>query len=243
MIGSVIKSARLWYYRQKATRENRSVVHFLHIGKSGGTAIKSALNIKNKPLVYPGHVLFAHPHNFTLMDVPEGEKVFFVVRDPVDRFVSGFYSRKRKGMPRIYREWTKGEEEAFRWFDTPNELAMALCDQDEPRAKAAAKAMKEIYHVKSSYWDWFENETYFLTRLNDVIFVGTQKTLNQDFQQLKKTLNLPEYISLPDDDVNTHKNPDSLDKSLDSVARKNLKNWYAQDYRFLELLKEQHLID
>jgi hypothetical protein len=47
-------------------------LHFLHIGKTGGTAIKHAIgplaSIKN---------LVLHPHSVRLSDIPAGERVFF----------------------------------------------------------------------------------------------------------------------------------------------------------------------
>ncbi len=243
MIGRAIKSSRLFLYRTKARIQNKTIVHFLHIGKSGGTAVKAALGNKDKPLKCNDYYIFSHPHNYTLMHTCKGEKVFFFVRDPIDRFISGFYSRQRKGRPRIYREWSKGEKIAFEHFGTPNELGMALSSENTDRKQQAIDAMKSIYHVKSSYWDWFKNPDYLLSRLDDIAFVGTQKNLNDDFLRLKKTFNLPESIKLPQDNVNTHKNPDNLDKRLDSQAIANLKKWYADDYMFLDHLADKGFIN
>src|SRR6056297_3418392 len=67
-------------------------VHFLHIRKAGGTAIKEAL----KDIAVKQNVIL-HPHKTRLKDIPEGEKVFFFLRNPVSRFVSGFNSRLREG--------------------------------------------------------------------------------------------------------------------------------------------------
>lgn len=79
MIGSAIKSGRLFLYRTKANIQNKTIVHFLHIGKSGGTAIKSALGNKDKPLKCNDSFIFSHPHNFTLMHTHKGEKVFIML--------------------------------------------------------------------------------------------------------------------------------------------------------------------
>ncbi|MEA3449333.1 MAG: hypothetical protein U9Q98_12935 [Bacteroidota bacterium] len=78
--------------------------------------------------------------------------------------------------------------------------------------------------------------------MEDIVYVGTQKNLNDDFLRLKEILNFPEYVQLPYDNVNTHKNPEYLDKHLDTAARKNLEKWYETDYHFLKLLKENNLI-
>ena len=49
-------------------------------------------------------------------------KAVFALRDPLTRFISGFYSGLRKGAPRYDIGWSKGEKRAFSWFSTPQEL-------------------------------------------------------------------------------------------------------------------------
>src|SRR6056297_1213665 len=95
-------------------------VHFLHIRKAGGTAIKEAL----KDIAVKQNVIL-HPHKTRLKDIPEGEKVFFFLRNPVSRFVSGFNSRLREGKPRYNSPWNEGEKVAFSRFPTANDLAEA----------------------------------------------------------------------------------------------------------------------
>ena len=74
-------------------------VHFLHIRKTGGTAVKHALKSHLRTRRY---LIFLHKHNVKLKDVPVGDKVFFFLRDPVSRFVSGFYSKQRRGRPSLF---------------------------------------------------------------------------------------------------------------------------------------------
>lgn len=82
-------------------------LHFVHVGKTGGTAIKQALlshrlayrherNAHKLPAGPYGRI-HLHKHRFRLGDVPPGDFVFFCVRDPIARFVSGFY-RDRKSV-------------------------------------------------------------------------------------------------------------------------------------------------
>jgi hypothetical protein len=207
-------------------------IHFLHVGKTGGTAVKEALQ---------GHLkinnrrIFLHSHDYSLMDVPEGDKVFFFLRDPISRFVSGFYSRKRKGRPRYYYPWSEEEEKAFNRFETPNELATALSDEQLEKQEAARYAMKSISHVQDFYLKWYGNESYFLSRLSDILLVGRQETLEQDFSRLKQLLDLPSHVRLPSKDQKAHKNPSHLDTDLEKEAIQNLSDWYASDYAFLEL--------
>jgi hypothetical protein len=238
-----LKSRLIVSYRllKRATKgtinrlHRKRIVHLLHIGKTGGTAVKCALNGHEHAGAYE---LVLHEHNFGMTQTPLGEKVVFMVRDPLSRFVSGFYGRQRQDQPRHHAPWTPGEAVAFQRFSTPNELALALSSDDEPRRAEAVEAMQSINHIRSPHWAWFKNESYFLSRSSDIVFIGFQETLDEDFMLLKQVLGLPEEIRLPQDEVAAHKNPAHLDKHLDEEAVRNLKIWYGSDYRFLSLCKE-----
>lgn len=156
--------------------------------------------------------------------------------------MSGFYSRKRKGRPRYNFEWSPEEREAFNTFETPNHLGLSLSSNDEILKAKANRAMKGIFNVNSSYWDWFVNEETFLKRIGDIIFVGEQEHLNEDFLRLKEILDLPDSCELPRDSVRSHRNPDDLDRHLGPEAIRNLRRWYAGDHRFMELLRQNKLI-
>jgi len=41
--------------------------------------------------------------------------------------------------------------------------------------------MRSIFHVKDSYWKWFDNEQYYHSRLCDIFFIGFQENLSEDF--------------------------------------------------------------
>src|SRR5262249_7763882 len=96
-------------------------VHFLHIRKTGGTAIIEAL----RPVAQPFRIVL-HAHDTKLGEIPPDHKVFFFVRHPVPRFVSGFFSRLRRGAPRYNYEWNDAEARAFSRFQTPSALGEAL---------------------------------------------------------------------------------------------------------------------
>ncbi len=98
-------------------------------------------------------------------------------------------------------------------------------------------AMKCIHHVKSSYWTWFESEDYFKSRLPDLFFVGFQEQLTDDFEILKSMLGCHANANLPGDDINAHRSPGNLDTALDDEAIINLKDWYREDLRFIDLCR------
>ncbi len=214
---------------------NKLPIHFLHISKTGGTAIKYA--IRQHPATEQ-YIIHLHPHNFRLSHVPIGEKVIFFLRDPISRFVSGFYSRQRQGQPRYFSPWSTNEKIAFEKFDTPNQLALALSSINIEERQCAQFAMKHIQHIKDPYWNWFGNEDYFKSRLSDILFIGFQEQLKEDFKVLKSIIGLSHNTELPTDDVQAHRNPKQLNGTMENMAVTNLKIWYKNDYTFISLCKQ-----
>jgi len=212
------------------------LAHFLHVGKTGGTAIKYALGGCLDACTY--HIIL-HPHSTTLMDVPVGEKFFFFLRDPLTRFISGFYSRQRRGQPRYNFPWSEGEAAAFGVFPTANLLAEALTDSDIRRRSAAEQAFGAIQHVRDVYATWFGDAQGFAARTADLLFVGFQERLDKDFEALKRVLGLPGSLRLPTDPVEAHRDPDPDSRvyELSPLARRNLEVWYAADLAFYTMMR------
>ena len=208
-------------------------VHFLHIGKTGGTAIKEALlGVRS-----PKYFIFLHKHNVSLQDIPNGDKIFFVVRNPITRFVSGFNSRQRQGQPRYFYQWNDKEKIAFANFKTANNLAESLSSSDSELRYSAECAMRSITHVKSSFYDWVISNEYFEQRKCDILFVGFQESLDLDFDELKTILNLPSLVSLSSDPVKKHASLDNQDVFLSELALANLTQWYKKDIDFYNYCK------
>jgi hypothetical protein len=225
----------------------RRIVHVLHIGKTGGTAFAAATGSSPRVKAALGEGrggasrVIRHRHAFTLADVPHGEFCVFFVRDPLTRYVSGFYSRQREGRPRYHRPWTDEERRAFGAFGTPNELALALSSDQESRRGEAVRAFQSIMHVKDSYWQWLKDEAYLAQRRASILFVGAQENLARDFGQLCEILGM--RGELPRSDVAAHRNPAGLDYGLAEEAVENLRDWYSRDYACLRLLSSwyEHL--
>jgi hypothetical protein len=224
------RPTRWW---QKA--RGKQFVHFLHLGKTGGTAIKYALRNSKSPDRF---AIYLHPHKTRLSDVPVGESVVFFLRDPISRFTSGFFSRQRQGQPRYTSRWSPEEEGAFSTFSSPNQLALALSSANDEERAGAVTAMRSIEHVRDSYWRWFVSREYFLSRRADLFFVGFQASLAADFEILKAKLSLPDSLRLPDNDIDAHRNPADVDRTLDHEATANLRRWYKGDFQFIDLCRE-----
>ena len=215
--------------------QGRRIVHLFHLGKTGGTAIKAALAGHEKSGDYE---VILHDHALFLDQIPTTEHFAFVLRDPVTRFVSGFYSRLRQELPRHDGPWSPEEEAAFARFHTPNELALAISSTDSEARQSAAQAILKIRHIESPQWRWFNDINYFLSRRSKILFIGFLESLDVDFMLFKRILNLPPGIELPRDELQAHRSPADFDKRLDDEAIRNLKIWYRKDYEFLEVCKK-----
>jgi hypothetical protein len=225
--------AELWSASLRARVHRRRVAHFLHIGKTAGSAIRRAL--REAP-PSPTYDIARHTHGVRLADLPRGDKFFFVVRDPLDRFVSGFYSRLRQGAPKYVDPWTADEERAFERFPTPSALGLGLAGSGQERV-AAVDAMRSIGHVRTSYWDWFGSEPALRRRSGDLLFVGYQEMLDDQVPDLARCLSLP-TLELPRDPAVAHRTADDVDRTLAPEARAALERWYEREFDFVDLCRE-----
>jgi hypothetical protein len=174
-------------------------------------------------------------HGDHLDAIPETDHFFFCVRDPISRFLSGFLSRQRQGLPRYHIPWTEDEAVAFARFDSPVALAVSLSAGGLEQQHAEA-AMRAIYHVRDSYWKWFKEPDYFKRRSDNILWIGRQESL--DLRPLAAVLDL-EGLELPADPRRANKTL-VVKPELSELGKQNLRQWYAKDYEFLELCDELH---
>ena len=212
-------------------------VHFMHISKTGGSAVKYAIRQARKDaggtLLSPWGPILGHKHRFRLSDVPDGDKAVVTLRDPTSRFVSGFYSRQRKGAPRYKREWSEREELAFEWFATPAELAEALAEPEGELRGRGELAMQSMFHLRRRQASWTGPPAYLLSHLYKVLYFARQETLDEDWERLKELLGLPAGLALPRDEATAHRTPYAHDLSMSDKAVHALHAWYGADYEIL----------
>jgi len=175
-----------------------------------------------------------HSHEVKLEQIPAGQPVIFALREPVQRFISGFNSRRRQGRPRYHSPWNQAEAAAFGKFPTANDLANALSSpHDQTKAQAVA-AMQSIQHVCSHYQFWLNSFEYLESRSQDLLWIGRTEHLARDFEILKSLLKLPEKCALPTDDVLSHRHLDTDERWLDATGLRNIEQWYRSDREMLE---------
>ncbi len=122
----------------------------LHIGKTGGSFLRSVLRHNRQQWSRPLQLL-RHSASManTIENFGDDRQVAFTFRNPTDRFVSAFYSRQRQGRPTYQFQWSAEEAAAFLWFETAEEFALALASPDHRRRSAALFAFDAIEHLRS----------------------------------------------------------------------------------------------
>jgi hypothetical protein len=213
---------------------NRRCVYFLHIGKNAGTQIGSLAHQLNE--LSRKNMIVRQPHHVLLWALPREDPYFFSIRNPISRFRSGFYSRKRKGQPRYNVAWSPHDEIAFAEFEHANELAESLFEPGKV-GNAACAAMKSIIHTSMNQCDWFSCQGNFL-RLRPPLWIVRQENFEADMNVLISRAFPdidPSRIDFSTDDVSSHKNDYSGVPALSQKAKENLERWYAQDIAFYDM--------
>ena len=218
-------------------------VHFIHVGKCGGTALRFAVREAQEergPIESRWGRLSAQAgHRVTLADVPDGDTAVLAFRDPVSRFVSGFHSRLRKGRPRHFRDWSDNERKAFGWFETPEDLADALGDGWRRRRRAEF-AMRSIRQLRRPMTRWAGRPAFFRENLDKVLYVARLETLDEDWERLKELLDIPRDVLLPQDDRGAHRTSYPRDTAIGERGRQAIARWYAEDYELIEIADSLH---
>lgn len=217
----------------------------LHNRKTVGTALKEVISQQMERTPFMSVLCFEHSMTFPLFveKYPTAKAIFFV-REPISRFISGFYSRLRQGKPRYDFPWSRREAKAFSRFSTPNQLAEALTSSRFFERRAAVAAMRSIRHVRHTFLEFLGDTSFLEKEADKIAFIGNQQDFDTDFSQLRSLLKIDSDISVPSDDIKAHRNPNNIDKELSETAIINLKKWYKADYDIYQwcLLKRKYFL-
>jgi hypothetical protein len=216
----------------RASRESkdpREKIHFLHIGKTAGTQFELLADHLNA--TQTGFRIIKENHLFDLRNLSIGQPYLFSIRSPHGRFKSGFYSRKRQGLPRYDNPWSPYEVPAFEWFEHANDLAEALFE-DGKQGYRAMSALQAIGHCAKQQVQWFNKCGTFM-EVNPPLAILRQEHFGDDVALLLGQLNVDAAdMTMSEDDDKAHKTDYSDIPPLSEKALINLRMWYAPDYEF-----------
>jgi len=210
------------------------IVNFLHITKCAGTEIARYIQVLNN--TSSNISIRKHWHDVNLNDIPETEGYFFSIREPITRFVSEFYSRKKQGRPRYNNPWSFHETAAFAHFPHANLLAESLF-LSNLEGEQAHNAMKSIGFVWKNQVDWFSQQENFL-KLRPPLYIIRQENFHTDLSILLRKLGFENNPYLEQDTTLSHMNDYSDAPPLSDLAIANLKLWFKQDIDFYKVCSD-----
>lgn len=212
---------------------------YLHIGKTGGSSIRGAIR-RNIELTGEHNVsVFGHGSKLSeFLELDPKPKLCFTVREPVSRFISGFNSRLRGGRLGT-SDWKPREVQVFKRFATPNELAEALSAEDMELRREARASMKALGHLRRDLsFHLGSIETLELAR-DRIVFIGHLPTLGDDYKVFRDLVGLDKAVELPSDEVEAHRSPGTLVKTLSALGERNVRRYYRTDYPIYEWCLER----
>ncbi len=209
----------------------------LHIGKTGGTSLDTL--IRKLKAEDAGLRISKLSHSWKLRAVARkrpNTQIGFVVRDPASRFVSAFNSRLRSGRPAHDFEWKTEEAIVYAFFPTANELAEALCSEDERLKSAAQFAMKNIAHLRQGY-EHHLGGIDVLESLKDRIYcVCDLNDLNDRLYDFFAPLGLDES-KIRSQFEHMHRDKDA--SPLSDLALRNLRAVWATEFEIYEYCRKE----
>ena len=184
----------------------------IHVGKAAGTTLGTWYDEVERG--NQKHVTWHGSHSHRLGDIDDACYVF-AVRDPISRWVSGFWSNARLGCPehadRMIKKFrrnrkmgvmTKVEKsKAFFVFQTPNDLAEAL--SHPVRGKFARKAIQSIPHTRHNF-EYYLPNLKAMVAAKRVPLVLSVTSLKEDIEKLEDLTGLSSGIDLS---KRSHTNP------------------------------------
>lgn len=170
-----------------------SEICLLHVGKTGGSYLRSVLRHNRGRWTQPLQLL---RHSATLTNTldsfGEDRRLAFTFRNPSDRFVSAFYSRQRQGRPTYQFNWSAEEAAAFLWFDTAEELALAL-NGTERQKSAAFFAFDAIEHLKSNLSTYLTSPQVLRLSRSSIVACVDLPDLDAKLPQVMARLGVPNF--------------------------------------------------
>lgn len=221
-------------------------VTFLHITKTAGTAIKNSL--KDCPHAKVG---IARRHDRTLHN---SHNVGIIIRDPWQRFSSGFWERRtlkeiravrknEKLLPKRYHtggmgiNYTPFEIDLFDHANTPDELISYF------RVKNSLPRMFNEFEMDSrnnNFGQLCASYTYWLGNLDEYKKLENKVEIAVDINFLSEVMQQEFGLTMNEDPYVARKRsqftlPQSYDVSEDNLVW--FKNWRAEDYKLVEYIK------
>lgn len=207
----------------------REPIHYLHIGKTAGNGIKTRCNAIER--FAPDIRFVLHSHAMSLRKIKGNQRYFFSIRNPVTRFQSAFYERKRRGRTGG-NLWSADEARSFSYFEHASELAEAIFDSSQ-RGVLARAAMHSIGHLRKFQHEWFFPSGHFL-EIRPPVWIIRQEKFSVDFSRFVQELGIEDFEFEEPPTMTTKVTDYSNIPALTDMAIENLQRWYIVDIHFYQ---------
>ena len=211
---------------------------FIHIGKTGGTSLGKV----NSALKDNGHTtLRIFDHSTTLAkaaDENPNYRFSFMIRDPIERIVSGFNSRMRQSRPSYTALWKPEEAICYQWFPTVHDFFDALLSNDERMKSAGLFGLRHMGHVHRGFTFHFGSLETLARYEERIYFVGRLERGDTELQSFFKPLDIPRHI-IEEYSDHHHSGGDSTMQSLTRISDtrlQELKSYFHKEYEIYDHL-------
>jgi hypothetical protein len=145
---------------------------FLHLPKTGGTGLKDFL-LANLDAIASVPIPFGHAWTLRMVRSQcPGLRLSLLLRDPLERVISGFQSRLREGRPRYAIPWRREEAEVFGHYPTVDSFLNGLSSDDPQHDRMIGRAMEVIPPLRLGYRHCFESVDHLLACRDSFHWLG-----------------------------------------------------------------------
>jgi hypothetical protein len=194
---------------------------FMHVGKTGGTSVNRFFHDCHRAgLRVP--IVLNHNWSFQMARTRyPGAKIIVVLRDPLERIVSGFKSRLREGRP-LGHPWRNDEAVAFSHFKSAESFIHALSSDEDYDISATRFCFRSINHLRRGYNYQFEDLDYASQASGASLRVVRLEDISTSIPAIVAELNPAGAQKIPDLGE-FHRATVSTGSVLDSFAENNLR--------------------
>lgn len=200
-------------------------LHFLHIGKTGGSELKRRFNAINK--MTGKTTILNRGHQILGADLASSDNYIISLRDPLRRFESAFHSLRSQGV----RDLSEVEKQLFKRFPGVNDIAQAL-RPDSPHRSDAVFFMLYIRHFSQRQANFLRGIDYIQ---RPPMFVFRSESLDNDFEVFCEAIGV-EAMDIPFGNSNSTPAGDSYEQ-LNAENAEIIRGWYAEDELLWSTLK------
>lgn len=224
---------------EKVDTENPPIL-FVHIPKTAGTRLGQLITHNLAETGVPRN-LFYSAHRYSAYDLAANygpnRKLALVIRDPVDRFVSAFYSRFHKGAPDYNTPWFPDEEVFFAKYPTLRALVWAMVFGQRQKMQ---KQLKKVHLVHMGYVRFFGSPAGLEQDWENIVVCLPMQHLDAQLDEVMARLGFESF----EEPVKKKENRGLPRPKVSRLERIILRRFLADEYeiydRLLERSRELH---